>query len=278
MKFNEVTATHFGPFRGDTLHLAPGFTVVHGPNESGKSTWAAALFAVLAGRRRARGRGSRDEAQFRSRHKPWSGSRWQVGTTITLDSGETLRVTQDLQGGTTAIAPGGGRALGRKELEERFGLTRTDWDDIDVGELFGLSRETLRSTTFVPQADILRVLQDAGSLQEFIQRAATTESLDVTAHQVLEKLKDEATTRVGSLSIGQRPLRRTMAALEEAEGVTYGLRTARDELRRTATRVSALRGDEEHARAELERVRVLQAWSEAQALEQRLAKVRSYDD
>lgn len=279
MKFNEVTATHFGPFRGDTLHLAPGFTVVHGPNESGKSTWAAALFAVLAGRRRARGRGTGVEAQFRKRHQPWRGSRWQVGATIALDSGDTLDVTQDLVGGTTAIVPAGAeRALGRKELEERFGLTHTDWADIDVGELFGLSRETLRSIIFVPQADILRVLQDAKKLQEFIQRAATTESLDVTAHQVLEKLKDEASTRVGSESIGQRPLRRTLAELEEAKKATYALRAARDELRLTAARVSGLRGDEERARAELERVRVLQVWAEADALEQRLAKVRGYDE
>ncbi len=122
------------------------------------------------------------------------------------------------------------------------------------------------------------MLQDAKKLQEFIQRAASSESLDVTAHQVLEKLRDEAATRVGSVSIGQRPLRRTVAALEEAQGVTYGLRTARDELRRTADRVSGLRGDEERARAELKRPRSLQTWSEAQALEQRLAKVRSYDD
>ena len=277
MKFNEVTATHFGPFRGDTLHLAPGFTVVHGPNESGKSTWAAALFAVLAGRRRARGNPRAGELE--RRYEPWGRRRWQVEATISLDSGETLQVTQNLQGGTTSIVPvGEAGPLGRKELEERFGLPNTGRDDIDIGALFGLNRVTLRSTTFVPQADILRVLQNAKELRDLIQRAASSETLDVTAHQVLEKLKEEGKERVGSLSIGQRPLRRTTAELEEAKESTYELRAARDELRLTAARVSGLRGDEERARAELERVRVLQAWAEAESLEQRLAKVRGYDE
>lgn len=279
MRFDEVTATHFGPFRGETLQLAPGFTVVHGPNESGKSSWGAALFASLAGRRRARGRGSKDEAAFRARHKPWVGPRWQVSASITTDSGETLWVTQDLVGGTTRIVPeGADKPLSRVELEKRFGLSHSAWDDIDIGELFGLNRGTLRATSFVPQAEILRVLQDAGELQEFIQRAASTETLDTTAHQVLEGLRAQAAQRVGSLTMGQRPMRRVTAELAQAEGETYQLRATRDELRRTATQVRHLTGLENRARVELDHVHVLQRWVEADTLQQRVTKVREYDE
>ncbi|MYG18353.1 MAG: AAA family ATPase, partial [Gemmatimonadales bacterium] len=45
MRFESVTAHRFGPFRDETLELAPGMNVVFGRNEAGKSSWHAALYA-----------------------------------------------------------------------------------------------------------------------------------------------------------------------------------------------------------------------------------------
>lgn len=56
MRFEEARAISFGPFKDALLTVAPGFNLVYGPNESGKSTWHAALYAGLCGRRRGRGR------------------------------------------------------------------------------------------------------------------------------------------------------------------------------------------------------------------------------
>ena len=52
MRFESVKAHAFGPFRDKTLELSPGMNVVYGPNEAGKSSWHAALYAGLCGRRR----------------------------------------------------------------------------------------------------------------------------------------------------------------------------------------------------------------------------------
>lgn len=273
-----MTAVSFGPFQSEHLQLSPGFTIVHGPNESGKTTWAAALYAVIAGRRRSRGRGSRDEALFRARHKPWSGSRWQVAAAITTDDGTALTITQDLVGGTTRIMPtGASRPFSRQELERRFGLAATTWDDIEVAELFGLSRGTLRATTFVPQAEILRVLDQADELQQYLQRAASSLTVDVTAHEVLEKLRSQLSERVGSLTLGRRPLRRATEELRDAEDSAYRMRATRDELRRTATRVAGLAVDEARARTTLAQAQSWLAWAEADALQAQLETVRRYE-
>lgn len=278
MRFETVTAVSFGPFRGEHLGLAPAFTIVTGPNESGKTTWAAALYSSLAGRRRSRGRGTRDDAQFKAKHKPWSGSRWQVTSAITTDDGTRLTITQDLVGGTTRILPTGTpKPLSRSELERRFGLSSTDWDDIDVGELFGLSRGTLRATTFVPQAEILRVLEQSDELQQYLQRATSSQAIDVTAQEVLDTLKADLATRVGSLSIGRRPLRRAIEELQDAEDTLYKLRAARDDLRRTTIRVAELARDETQARNTLAQAQAWQKWAEVDALESRIAKIRGYD-
>ena len=46
MRFESVTAHAFGPFEDQTKEFGPGMNVVHGPNESGKSSWQAALSRI----------------------------------------------------------------------------------------------------------------------------------------------------------------------------------------------------------------------------------------
>ena len=70
MRITRVRIDRFGPFRDRELELAPGLTVVHGPNEAGKSTWHAALLAALCGQRRGRGKPRQPEADFARRRGP----------------------------------------------------------------------------------------------------------------------------------------------------------------------------------------------------------------
>ena len=112
VRIEEVSARAFGPFVGETLRLAPGMTVIWGPNEAGKSSWHAALYFGLCGRRRGQGQASREERDLRARHEPWDGGRWEVGATIGLEDGRRVELRHDLRGlvNCTAIDLGlGGR-------------------------------------------------------------------------------------------------------------------------------------------------------------------------
>ena len=88
MRFESVAAHAFGRLRDQTLDLAPGMNVIFGPNEAGKSTWHAALYAGLCGMRRGARAIARSEisedSDFQARHKPWDGEGWEVGATIAL--------------------------------------------------------------------------------------------------------------------------------------------------------------------------------------------------
>ena len=100
---------------------------VIGPNEAGKSSWFAATYAGLAGRRIGRGRGTAAEFEFRARHKPWSGSRWAAGVTVTLDSGLTLRMEQDLaRGECTIVDVSTGREVREHDLEQQESAKRRE--------------------------------------------------------------------------------------------------------------------------------------------------------
>ena len=86
MRILSAEAEAFGPLSDARLELARGMTVVHGPNESGKSSWHAALYAGLCGLRRGAGQ-RREDGVFRDRHKPWSGDDWRTGVRIELADG-----------------------------------------------------------------------------------------------------------------------------------------------------------------------------------------------
>src|SRR4051812_22116479 len=98
MRFESVTAHAFGPFSGRSLGLSDGLTLIYGPNEAGKSSWHAALYAALCGLRRGKGAATSEERAFRERHQPWDGGGWEVSTTIALADGRRIEIRQDLGG------------------------------------------------------------------------------------------------------------------------------------------------------------------------------------
>lgn len=235
MRFDRVDATAFGALRGASLEFPCNMTVVHGANEAGKSTWFAATYAGLVGRRVGRGRGTKAQADFRRRHKPWSGSLWRVQLTLTLDSGMRLALDHDLATGSTRVKDAAtDRYIPVIQLERELGIEIEADSGFDGARMLGLSREAVRSTMFVGQADVLAVLHNAEELQEHLQRAASTARVDTTAEQALEWIADQRRERVGSAHVGNRPLRATAAALEvarEALGDALDARHSLQELR-----------------------------------------------
>lgn len=236
MRFDRVDAIAFGALRGASLEFPSAMTVVHGPNEAGKSTWFAATYAGFVGRRVGRGRGTKVQADFRRRHKPWSGSLWRVQLTLTLDSGLRLAFDHDLATGSTRVKDADtGRFIPVTHLERELGIELEADSGFDGARMLGLSREAVRSTMFVGQADLLAVLHNAAELQEYLQRAASSARVDTTAEQALEWIADQRRERVGSAHVGNRPLRATAAALDaarEALGDALDARHSFQDLRR----------------------------------------------
>lgn len=202
MKFAAVNAVAFGPFRDATLELAQGMNVVYGPNEAGKSTWHAALYAGLCGMRRGRGQPRREDRDFEERHRPWDGDgAWSVGVVVTLEDGRRVELRHDLAGGVESSARDfdvGGRDYSNEIMYEGAP---------DGSRWLGLDRRSFLSTACVRQAQMLEVLEDADSLQEELQGAASTAGTDATAAHALELLRDYHATHVGTERAWTRPLK-----------------------------------------------------------------------
>lgn len=272
MRFDRIEATAFGAVRGASLEFPSNMTVVHGPNEAGKSTWFAAIYAGLVGRRVSRGRGTRAQTDFRRRHKPWSGSQWRVRLTITLDSGRRLALDHDLQAGSIRVTDATtDRLVPVAQLERELGVELDAEAGFDGARMLGLTREAVRSTIFVGQADVLAVLRNADELQEHLQRAASSVRVDTTAEQALEWIAEQRRERVGSPHIGNRPLRATAAALEAARASLGDAIDARHSLRELRVALAAQQAELAGRSHDVEELKRAFEWARIDQLGKRLS-------
>ena len=211
MRIESVTAHAFGPFQGESRELGEGMTVICGPNESGKSSWHASLYAGLCGIRRRAGQRTEDR-EFRDRHRPWDGQEWRVSTVVSLADGRRVRLSHDLDGRVNCQALDAD--LGRDYSEEIIFEGAPDGS-----RWLGLDRKTFLSTACIRQDDIRSVTEKAGALQDHLQRAAATAGADATAAAAIERIETFKTESVGlNRRNSSRPLPAAVARLAQTEG------------------------------------------------------------
>ncbi|HEX2864373.1 MAG TPA: AAA family ATPase, partial [Deinococcales bacterium] len=258
MRIEQVTATAFGPLAGQTLHLAEGMTVVIGPNEAGKSTWHAAIFAALCGRRRGAGRPG-EEAKFIDAYKPWEGSAWAVAARLVLDDGRRVEVRQDLANKVGS---------GATDLDLGIDLSNQIIFDgaPDAARWLGLDRKTFPSTASVRQAQLFSVLGGAEGLQEHLQRAAATAGTDATAAAALAAVTKFAAEHVGrNARNATKPWRVAEVAVETATRDLAAAQAAHRDYLARQEQVAAARAQAATATAVAECAAA--AWARAQAEE-----------
>ena len=210
MRFESVTAHAFGPLQGQSLELARGMTVIHGPNESGKSTWHAALYVGLCGIRRARG-SPKEDRDFKDRHYPWNGGNWEVSVVVQLADGRRVELRHDLDGKVDCRASD--VDLGRDYSQEIISEGTPDGS-----RWLGLDRKSFLTTACVRQADIQLSNDQADALQDHLQRAAATAGTDGTAATALDRIDSFLSDFVGTERRNStKPLRVAMDSLERAK-------------------------------------------------------------
>ncbi|MYH27906.1 MAG: AAA family ATPase [Acidobacteria bacterium] len=211
MRFESVRAHPFGPFDDDTLALVPGLNVVYGTNEAGKSTWHAALYAGLCGMRRRKGGLSAEDKRFRDRHRPWDDNgEWAVSAVVALEDGLRVELHHDLANRVNSSAVDA-------DLAGRDYAGRITYEGAPDGSRWlGLNRRSFLGVACVRQAQILGLLDDAGALQEDLQRAAATAGADETAARALELLATYRKEQVGSEHAPKKPLRTSRERVDAA--------------------------------------------------------------
>ncbi|OFX29314.1 MAG: hypothetical protein A2Z07_08985 [Armatimonadetes bacterium RBG_16_67_12] len=190
MTITQIRLRRFKKFADWSTALAPGLTVIRGPNEAGKTTLMEAVFEGLF-REPARG-----EAVARLRS--WGEQR--LGE-ITIDlnfKGSRYLLRKDLEAGTILLQS----EDGRERVENARDVQRR------LLEWIGLASEAAyRSTAFVAQADIARVTEDRRLLSTHLSRILSGAGVE-TVQQALQWLADQRTRLGASAASGKTPQER----------------------------------------------------------------------
>jgi uncharacterized protein YhaN len=233
-----------------TLTFSPQLTVIYGPNEAGKSSWHAAIYAALCGMRRGRGQPRLEDRDFTDLRRPWGGNAWEVRAVVHLDDGRRVELRQNLL--DLAHCSATDADLGRDISGEIINDGTPD-----AAKWLGLDRQSFLSVACVRQAEIQAVVKDAVSLQDELQRAAASVAGDATANEAIARLEDFLREHVGQdRANSTKPLQRGKLRLAEAEKAVANAREKHANWLAVETRALDLRknaDDEEH------RVRTLKA-------------------
>ncbi|MDO8750942.1 MAG: AAA family ATPase [Dehalococcoidia bacterium] len=268
MRIESVRAHAFGPFIDRTLDLAPGMTIICGPNESGKSTWHAALYAALCGMRRGRGKPREEDANFVDRHRPWDAAKWEVSAIVRLEDGRRVELRHDLNGKVDCQARD--VDLGRDYSSEIIYEGAPDG-----ARWLGLDRRSFLETACVRQADIQSILDHADALQEHMQRAAATAGTDSTAAAALAVLDLFRRENVGQdRRNSQRPLRAAKDRFQAAQVQLEQAQGSHAEYVRQLEEVEKLEDEVNRAERDLQIVEAARARLEASQAQKRLERVR----
>lgn len=237
MRFERVRAISFGPLQDSTLEFKRGFNLIYGPNEAGKSSWHAAIYAGLCGMRRGRGRPLGDDEEFGARHRPWDGSKWRVGVDVLLADGRKIELLHELDSHVYSVVDQLGRSCMSEIIHEGAP---------DGSKWLGLDRRSFLATACIRQMELLEVTSSSELLQEDLQRAAATAGTQETAAGAIALIDDFLSEKLGSDRANSR--KRLRAAIDCVESSGRALDEANSQHGEYLHQLA--RADEAAARAE----------------------------
>lgn len=237
MKIRSMTAT-FGRLDRARLEPGPGLTLIHAPNEGGKSTWAAFWRAMLYGID-TRDRDKKGYLADKNRYQPWSGAPME-GEIILDYEGRDITIRRGPRGNTPF---GSFSAVYTGTREPVPGLTAANCGEL----LTGVGAEVFTRSAFLGDGNLS--LTTAPELERRIAALVTSGEEDVSFSQAMERLKVWRNRRQVNRSVGEIPklegelsqVREALTQVEDAaalatrlEGELAALTRTREGLERQA--------------------------------------------
>ena len=228
-QFQRLNAT-FGALERRSISFAPGFNIVQAPNESGKSTLAAFLRAMLYGLS-TRDRGALAD---KNRFSPWSGSPMQGMLELSTEAYGDITIQRSTARANSPMGRFSATYTGTgNEVAE---LTGTNCGEL----LTGIPREVYERSAFIRQSGL--AIDANAELERRIAALITTGDEGVSFSEASAALKKQLNARRSNSRNGQIPaLEQEIHAKESALSELRALQSQRAEAEEALT---ALREEE----------------------------------
>jgi len=265
MKLVEVHLDGFGLLVIRAFRFAPGFNLIFGPNESGKSTLQQAMLALLYGFW-GEGRVTSAQRSILEVVRPWDETAPYEGSLIyRLDDERTFRIFRTFAPRlftSLTTYPGGQDVSSQFKRASRGRLLFADAQ-------LGMSKQVFENTCYVRQAELVALQTSANAITDTLMRLSASASMDTTASDAVALLEKAIKEQVGTPRSRKRPLPLAQAKLSRLEQEqTQALQTRRE----LNSQIVELNQSEERLQQldlQRQKLRYLRALAERDALRQR---------
>ena len=197
MKVEEIKINSFGTLRNKEINLSDKINIIHGKNESGKSTLLAYIKTAFYGI--SRNKNGKEISDY-DKYKPWSGEEFSGKIKYTLDNGEQFEIFRDFNKKNPKIYN-----AKLEDVTNQFNIDKKEGSQFFF-EQVGIDENIFTSTIMAEQLEVKLSEQRQNILIQKIANIAGTGNSNMSYNKAKDRLNKKQLDEVGTERTQGKPI------------------------------------------------------------------------
>ena len=199
MKIKNIKVNAYGNIENKDINLEEGINIIHGANESGKSTLLNYIISIFYGiSRNKEGKALSDYEKY----KPWNSNEFSGRISYKLENGEKYEIFRDFNKKNPKIYNDK-----LEDISDRFETDKKDGSKFFI-EQTGIDKQMYLSTVVSTQEEVRLDEKNQNMLIQKIANLAGTGEDNVSYKKALIKLQEKIRDEIGTNKTSQKPVNR----------------------------------------------------------------------
>lgn len=197
MKIKNIKVNAYGNIENKDINLEEGINIIHGANESGKSTLLNYIISIFYGISRNKdGKALSDYEKY----KPWHSNEFSGRISYKLENGEKYEIFRDFNKKNPKIYNDK-----LEDISDRFETDKKDGSKFFI-EQMGIDKQMYLSTVVSTQEEVRLDEKNQNMLIQKIANLAGTGEDNVSYKKALIKLQEKIRDEIGTNKTSQKPI------------------------------------------------------------------------
>lgn len=197
MKIKNIKVNAYGNIENKDINLEEGINIIHGANESGKSTLLNYIISIFYGISRNKdGKALSDYEKY----KPWNSNEFSGRISYKLENGEKYEIFRDFNKKNPKIYNDK-----LEDISDRFETDKKDGSKFFI-EQTGIDKQMYLSTVVSTQEEVRLDEKNQNMLIQKIANLAGTGEDNVSYKKALIKLQEKIRDEIGTNKTSQKPI------------------------------------------------------------------------
>ena len=197
MRIKNIKVNAYGNIENKDINLEEGINIIHGANESGKSTLLNYIISIFYGISRNKdGKALSDYEKY----KPWNSNEFSGRISYKLENGEKYEIFRDFNKKNPKIYNDK-----LEDISDRFETDKKDGSKFFI-EQMGIDKQMYLSTVVSTQEEVRLDEKNQNMLIQKIANLAGTGEDNVSYKKALIKLQEKIRDEIGTNKTSQKPV------------------------------------------------------------------------